>query len=192
VCAILNNIFGIQNIGGCQCAGLYNTSSILIDECNVEEIKATLLSGKNLMNLDRLSYMSLPPPAKYSPPLALPAIRAKRTATDENTASGDSSVTESLSSQLNSQVSTPTSSHQVHFSEMNPNPQLLYMVACWDGYVFALNLIAAHADFLIMLGHYNWFVSASDLKRSTLKTLQAQLCCMYQTQEVCVVVPSEY
>jgi len=32
----------------------------------------------------------------------------------------------------------------------------LYMVACWGGYVFVLNLIGAHAGVLVILGRYNW------------------------------------
>jgi len=31
-----------------------------------------------------------------------------------------------------------------------------YMVACWGGYVFVLNLIGAHAGILFLLGRYNW------------------------------------
>lgn len=46
VCAVLNDVFGIQSRGGCACAGPYAQDLLGIDEDYVNNLEAVLLEDK--------------------------------------------------------------------------------------------------------------------------------------------------
>ena len=60
VCALLNDVFGIQSRGGCQCAGPYSQSLLGLDAARNAAVEAALLQGRAELLRPGYTRLSLP------------------------------------------------------------------------------------------------------------------------------------